>query len=57
MGSDLCFIAAPWEEFKKLEPKDFIGSMTKPVIFDAWNLYHFEHEGGIDYRRIGKANL
>jgi UDPglucose 6-dehydrogenase len=57
MGSDLCFIATPWEEFKKLEPKDFIGSMAKPVIFDAWNLYHFEHEGGIDYRRIGKANL
>lgn len=53
-GSDLCFIAAPWKEFKNLSKKDFTELMKNPVIFDAWSLYDFDSEKDIDYRQIGK---
>ncbi|HWY12029.1 MAG TPA: nucleotide sugar dehydrogenase [Bacteroidia bacterium] len=52
--ADLCFIAAPWKEFKELSKNDFVEQMKTPVIFDAWNLVNFESEKNIDYIQIGK---
>jgi UDPglucose 6-dehydrogenase len=52
--SDLCFIAAPWKEFKELTKNDFVEQMKTPVIFDGWNMLNFESEKNIDYRQIGK---
>lgn len=53
-GSDLCFVASPWKEFKNISKSDFISNMNSPVIFDAWNLFDFASEKEIDYRQIGK---
>ncbi len=55
-GTDLCFVASPWKEFKTLTKEDFKSAMKTPVIFDAWSLYDFESEKDIDYRQIGKYN-
>lgn len=52
-NSDLCFIASPWGEFRKLKAEDFINLMNHPLVFDAWNMFDFNSESGIDYRRIG----
>jgi UDPglucose 6-dehydrogenase len=54
-GHKVCFIATPWEEFRKLKSEDFLNSMNEPTIFDAWNLYSLSEEDGIDYRQIGKG--
>ncbi len=56
-GTKVCFVATPWAEFKKLTREDFLTTMEKPVIFDAWNLYAFENDDRIDYRQIGKATV
>lgn len=50
----VCFIATPWDEFKKLKSKDFLKTMNEPTIFDAWDLYSFNKEDGINYRQIGR---
>ena len=52
--SKLCFIATPWDEFKKITNDDFLKATKEPTIFDAWGLYSFKQEDGIDYRQIGK---
>ena len=54
-GNTVCFIATPWDEFKKLKAEDFKKTMNEPTIFDAWDLYSFSKEDGIDYRQIGKG--
>ena len=53
-GKSVCFIATPWDEFRKLKSEDFLKKMNNPTIFDAWDLYSFSEECGIDYRQIGK---
>ena len=54
-GKSVCFIATPWDEFKDLTPDDFLNAMKEPTIFDAWGLYNFSEENGIDYRQIGQG--
>ena len=53
-GKSVCFIATPWDEFRNLKSKDFIKLMKNPTIFDAWGLFSFGKNDGIDYRIIGK---
>ena len=53
-GARVCFIATPWGEFKNLTKEVFLDAMREPVIFDAWGLYSFSEEDGIDYLEIGK---
>jgi UDPglucose 6-dehydrogenase len=53
-GKSVCFIATPWDEFSELSSNDFKNAMGDPVVFDAWNLFDFSDEVGIDYRQIGR---
>jgi UDPglucose 6-dehydrogenase len=53
-GADLCILATPWDEFKKLNPADFISSMKSPVILDCWKFFdRDEFSKTIDYKNIG----
>ncbi|MFC2153916.1 UDP-glucose dehydrogenase family protein [Candidatus Altiarchaeota archaeon] len=52
--ASLCFIATPWDEFKKIKPETFKKNMKTPLILDAWGLYDLSTEEGVDYREIGK---
>jgi len=38
-GSDSAVVVTPWEEFKSLEPVDFVKPMRAPLFFDARRIY------------------
>jgi len=52
-NTNLCFVASPWEEFKKISSLVFVNKMKNAIVFDAWNLFNFDKESGIDYLKIG----
>jgi len=37
--ADCCIIVTEWDEFKKLQPKDFIQNMRQPVLIDGRRIY------------------
>jgi UDPglucose 6-dehydrogenase len=41
-GTQLCILATPWDEFKPLEPADFIANMEKPLLLDCWRFFDRE---------------
>jgi len=52
--AQLCILATPWEEFKKLKPEDFTTRMKKPVLLDCWRLYdRSEFSKKLEYMAIG----
>lgn len=59
-GKSVCFIATPWQQFKKLETKRLLSTMEKgSVILDAWGILPFGRvsegkENVLEVRRIGK---
>ena len=55
-GADLCILATPWEEFKKLTPQDFLGRMRRPLLLDCWRFFD-RHSFGekLEYFAIGLA--
>ena len=38
-GTQLCILATPWDEFKRLAPEDFIANMKEPLLLDCWRLF------------------
>jgi len=53
-NADVCIIATPWDEFKKLSPEDFTTEVDRPVIIDCWRILdrnHFSEK--TDYVGIG----
>jgi len=38
-GADAAIVMTAWDEFKKLEPEDFVRLMRTPVLFDARRVY------------------
>jgi len=56
-GADLCILATPWPEFKKLKPEDFINRMKNPAILDCWRVYdRDEFTAKLTYSAIGLRN-
>lgn len=54
-NSGICFVATPWNEFRQLTRDDFTSNMVSPrIVLDAWNLYGFTMDDGIDYILIGR---
>ena len=52
--ADLCILATPWNEFKKLKPEDFTSNMKKPVLLDCWRIFeHSEFSHKMKYHVIG----
>jgi len=39
-GADCCIIVTEWDEFKKLQPKDFIQNMRQPILIDGRRIYN-----------------
>ena len=53
-GTQLCILATPWDEFKRLKPGDFISHMDKPVVLDCWRLFdRKEFASKIEYFALG----
>ena len=52
-GTQLCFIATPWETFKHIPRETFIKNMKCPIIFDAWDLITDDQD--LEIYRIGLA--
>jgi UDPglucose 6-dehydrogenase len=38
-GTQLCILATPWDEFKRLKPEDFVANMEKPLLLDCWRFF------------------
>jgi len=38
-NADCCIIVTEWEEFKHLEPQDFISNMRNPIVIDGRRIY------------------
>jgi UDPglucose 6-dehydrogenase len=41
-NADCAILVTEWEEFKKLEPEDFIQNMRKPILIDGRRIYNSE---------------
>ena len=41
-GAHCCILVTEWEQFKCLEPEDFIKNMSEPVLIDARRVYDTE---------------
>ncbi len=53
-GTQLCILATPWDDFKKLKPEDFINRMDKPVLLDCWRLFDRQKFAEkLDYLALG----
>ena len=54
MGTELCLLATPWPDFKRLTPEDFIRHMKSPVLLDCWRLFDRQKFAAkIDYWALG----
>ncbi len=40
--ADCCIIVTEWEDFKKLEPEDFMQNMRQPILIDGRRIYNPE---------------
>lgn len=55
-SADVCIIATPWDEFKKLGPEDFATKVDRPVIIDCWRILDRNHFGErTEYVGIGQG--
>jgi len=53
-GAELCILATPWDEFKKLKPEDFLRNMSRPALLDCWRLFKdSEFKRKLKYFAIG----
>jgi UDPglucose 6-dehydrogenase len=39
-GAECCIVVTEWEEFKQLEPKDFVRQMKIPLVIDGRRIYN-----------------
>lgn len=52
--SDCAIIVTEWDEFKKLEPKDYFDRMKTPIIIDGRRIYDSEKFGkALTFKAIG----
>jgi UDPglucose 6-dehydrogenase len=53
-GTQLCILATPWDEFKRLTPEDFIAGMERPLLLDCWRFFDGKKFGAkMDYFALG----
>ncbi len=53
-NADCCILVTEWDEFKKLEPKDFAQNMKNPVVIDGRRVYdQNKFEKNLVYKAIG----
>ena len=38
--AECCIVVTEWEEFKQLEPKDFVRQMKSPLVIDGRRVYN-----------------
>ena len=55
-NADICFLFTEWDEFKSLQPDDFIGAMKTPIVFDGRNMFDKNKfiNAGVKYYSIGR---
>lgn len=53
-GADLCLLTTPWEEFRNLEPQDFLNGAGVPLLLDCWRLLRTnEFPAELQYLGVG----
>lgn len=54
-GAECCIVQTEWEEFKALEPKDFVRRMERPLVVDGRRTWEPKRmrAGGVEYVGIG----
>jgi UDPglucose 6-dehydrogenase len=53
-GADCCLLVTEWDEFKKLEPEDFVGNMSQPCLVDGRRIYDAEKfKRKLKFRAVG----
>ncbi len=55
-GTDLCVIATPWQEFRTLDPSDFLAKMRHPKVLDCWRILDrskFQSQEKLSYIAVG----
>lgn len=56
--ADCCILVTEWEEFKKLEPRDFLEAMRNPLLVDGRRLYDCErYRENLKYIGVGLGPL
>jgi UDPglucose 6-dehydrogenase len=51
--AECCIVVTEWEEFKQLEPKDFVRHMKNPLVIDGRRIYDQEEFS----RRLNFASI
>jgi len=53
-GADCCIIATEWDEFSRMNPKDFVEKMRQPVLIDGRRVYDpAEFSESMKYAGVG----
>jgi len=53
-GCDCCIIVTEWDEFRKLEPEDFVENMRYPALVDGRRIYDpCKFASKLKYRAVG----
>ncbi len=52
-SADCCILMTEWDEFRKLEPKDYLANMRQPNLVDARRLYQPEAFKGLNFAAVG----
>jgi len=53
-NTDCCILVTEWDEFRKLEPKDFTGNMRQPILIDGRRIYNPEEfSSKLTFKAIG----
>ncbi len=57
-NADCCIIVTEWDEFKKLNPKDFIKNMKHPIVIDGRRIFDpTEFSRKLDYWAVGLGKI
>lgn len=53
-NADACILVTEWDEFRRLEPADFVRNMKRPILIDGRRIYDPEKFGQrMEFRAIG----
>ena len=54
-GADCCILVTEWEEFKKLQPSDFVARLRRPFVIDGRRIYNAARfrRAGIVFHAVG----
>ena len=52
-GADCCIVMTEWNQFEKLQTKDYLALMRTPNLVDARRLYNPDKYGALNFAAVG----